>query len=340
MVRMRDLTTNAVWLWEREKFLGRRFLMQEMYQSYLNKGHIANISKEEDPYWDVLEDRLLGVAPAFLQALGYRLDVDDKLAVTGIEGEEVGTLSFQLIPCTRSGKPWSELDASGSGHSDFVDDPNELLGQPFHFKIGITDLDILKACDQTKVTIRYRVFKETDWTIVEFPRDYFRGGTSIRHLIDHTRLVSISQMTFEHLDYLANHCICFMVYVSQTEDAKNHMSSAKEVSSIVRSVQASRRYSRVQGEEYCDVNRLKTELTLIQRSLDRHMAVGEQLRDLCESWSKKKPTSENCEKLLQALRKIVDTKNTIPRLTKDRSPLGLARSSRFPAVLEHPEAKE
>ncbi|KAF8570426.1 hypothetical protein P879_03451 [Paragonimus westermani] len=199
MVRMRDLTTNAVWLWGREKFLGRRFLMQEMYQHYLNKGQDVNIPKEEDPYWEVLEDRLLGVAPAFLQALGYRLDVDDKLAVTSIEGEEVGTLSFQLIPCTRSGKPWSELDASGSGHGDFVDDPNELLGQPFHFK---------------------------------------------------------------------------------------------EFSSVVRSVQASRRYSRVQAEEYCDVNRLKTELTLIQRSLDRHVAVGEQLRDLCEVWSKKKPT--NC----------------------------------------------
>ncbi|KAF6776177.1 hypothetical protein AHF37_06533, partial [Paragonimus kellicotti] len=101
-----------------------------------------------------------------------------------------------------------------------------------------------------------------------------------------------------------------------------------EVSSIVRSVQASRRYSRVQAEEYCDVNRLKTELTLIQRSLDRHVAAGERLRDLWEIWSKKKPTSENCEKLLQELRKIVETKNRIPHLTKDRSPLGLARSSR------------
>ncbi|KAA3672353.1 uncharacterized protein DEA37_0010231, partial [Paragonimus westermani] len=249
-----------------------------MYQHYLNKGQHVNIPKEEDPYWEVLEDRLLGVAPAFLQALGYRLDVDDKLVVTSIEGEEVGTLSFQLIPCTRSGKPWSELGASGSGHGDFVDDPNELLGQPFHFKIGITDLDILKAHDLTKVTIRYRVFKETDWTIVEFPKDYFRGGTSIRHLIDHTRIVSIPQITFEHLDYLANHCICFMVYVSQAEDVKSHISSTKEFSSVVRSVQASRRYSRVQAEEYCDMNRLKTELTLIQRSLDRHVAVGEQLR--------------------------------------------------------------
>ena len=43
---------------------------------------LANIPREEDPFWEPPEDILVGTANVFLQSLAYALDFDDKLSVT------------------------------------------------------------------------------------------------------------------------------------------------------------------------------------------------------------------------------------------------------------------
>lgn len=35
MVKMRNLENGNEWLWDRNKFINRKFLMQEMYQNYV-----------------------------------------------------------------------------------------------------------------------------------------------------------------------------------------------------------------------------------------------------------------------------------------------------------------
>ncbi|KER25228.1 hypothetical protein T265_14246, partial [Opisthorchis viverrini] len=294
MIRMRDSTTSHVWLWDREKFMGRRFVMQEMYQNYLHDVK-KKTSEEDDPFVDSLDDKLLGVAPVYLQALGYRLDVDDKLSVMSFEGEVVGTLYYQLIPCTRAGKPLTELSPAERIHCDIVSDPNELLGKPFHYKILLSDLDLSDEYDGVQVRIRYRVFKETDWTVVNFPIDYFRSGATIRNLIDHSRVISITQVTFDHLNYFENSCIGFLVYASQSNGNKRGSGAAtkvchlfvvfpsehwifQETNPLASSVRASRRCSTVQAEECMDVNRMKTELCLLQRNLEQYAACHEKLK--------------------------------------------------------------
>ncbi|TGZ56452.1 hypothetical protein CRM22_010165 [Opisthorchis felineus] len=315
MIRMRDSTTNHMWLWDREKFMGRRFVMQEMYQNHLHDTK-KKISEEDDPFVDSLDDKLLGVAPVYLQALGYRLDVDDKLSVMSLEGEVVGTLYYQLIPCTRAGKPLTELSPAERIHCDIVNDPNELLGKPFHYKILLSDLDLSDEHDGVQVRIRYRVFKETDWTVVNFPIDYFRSGATIRNLIDHSRVISITQVTFEHLNYFENSCVGFMVYASQSDGNKlGSGTAAKGTNRLASSVRASRRCSTVQVEECMDINRMKTELCLLQRNLDQYAACHEKLRNMCEEWSKKKANGDNFEKLLGALKVMVNQKQLCCTLT-------------------------
>ena len=37
VVQMKDLNTGNLWMWERGKFMNRRFMMQEMYTKYLEE---------------------------------------------------------------------------------------------------------------------------------------------------------------------------------------------------------------------------------------------------------------------------------------------------------------
>ncbi|TPP58498.1 Kinesin protein [Fasciola gigantica] len=296
MIRMRDTTNNRVWSWDHEKFTNRRFVIQDLYQKYLSQ-EATDVSNEADPFWEPLEDRLVGVAPAFLQTLSYKLDVEDRLKIMSIEGDQVGTLDYQLMPCTRSGRPLGELHPRGLPDSEFVDQPCELLGKPFHFKIFISDLELNDPKDRAQVKILYRVFNEEEWTVVQLPPDYFKRGSSILTLLDHERVYNIQQITFEHLDYFENDCLCFLVYTSQTDKPTDGpmdgVTIPQDFSLWMGSVRASRRYSRVCVEELHDVNRLKMDLILMQRDLDRYAAQEETLNIICSDFAGRKSTDEN-----------------------------------------------
>ena len=78
---MKNLLNGNTWLWERGKFLNRKYLMQDVYQRFLDGDHIS-CPQEEDPFWDPPADVLIGSSNAFLQALGYGIDMDDPILVT------------------------------------------------------------------------------------------------------------------------------------------------------------------------------------------------------------------------------------------------------------------
>ena len=73
----------------------------------------------QDPFWDEPEDISIGSASAFLQSLSYGLDFEDKLMLTDHRGNDQGSLSVVLTPCTKKGSPL--------GDDYFVEDPKELL---------------------------------------------------------------------------------------------------------------------------------------------------------------------------------------------------------------------
>ncbi|PVD20791.1 hypothetical protein C0Q70_18952 [Pomacea canaliculata] len=92
MVKMKNLLNGNTWLWERGKFMNRRYMMQEMYQQYLDGEDVLKRPKEEDPFWEPTEDVLIGTASVFLQSLSYALDFDDRLTITDYKGQEEGRL--------------------------------------------------------------------------------------------------------------------------------------------------------------------------------------------------------------------------------------------------------
>ena len=82
-------------------------------------------------------DLLIGNANVFLQSLSYALDFDDKLAITDYKGTEEGSILINVTPCLQNGKPLDE--------DYFVEDPKDLIGKPYHFKVTVRNANLHKV---------------------------------------------------------------------------------------------------------------------------------------------------------------------------------------------------
>ncbi|CAH8618590.1 unnamed protein product [Schistosoma intercalatum] len=296
MVRMICTNTGQMCLWEREKFMTRRFLMQDMYQKSLSK-QLEDYLQESDPFWEPLEDLFIGIAPAFLRALAYRLDVDEELKIMDFIGDELGTINIKLIPCSvsnsKSALPSNNASSNKKDDVTFIEDPRELIGKPYSFKIILGSLNLyVSEQNKHKYTVYYRIFKESELTAAKMESNKL-----------HTRLYSIDQITHEHLDYFHSEFICFMIYCSQFEKDVKKTFDVYSPAPLL-----SRRYSRLSVEELDDISKLKTELTILQRGLDSFSKKDKQLDKLYKSWANKSSSADNFKLLLEDVHKLVNMK--------------------------------
>lgn len=61
MVKVTNTRTKHVWMWSKPKFINRKYLMQELYELWVDGEHI-DPDKHRDPFWDPAEDVFLGSA--------------------------------------------------------------------------------------------------------------------------------------------------------------------------------------------------------------------------------------------------------------------------------------
>ncbi|VDM03880.1 unnamed protein product [Schistocephalus solidus] len=240
MIRMTCNVSGHVWIWERGKFMNRRFLIQEMFQEFENEDHAStrkkSITQEDDPFWEPLESLLVGFVPVFLQSLAYGLDFSDRLQITDLDGAAIGWLDTALKPCFQSG-------SLSAGDDDFfVDDPKDLLGKPYYFKVGtvisrfpieylegvmmveLKELSVTGLKSPLRPTLHYRVFKERGETIIPIPITDQEVVS-----INHSRLVTFKRMEAEHVEYLEEGCITFLMFVEQSGSTS---ATAVETSSV------------------------------------------------------------------------------------------------------------
>ncbi|CAF4294306.1 unnamed protein product, partial [Adineta steineri] len=127
MIKMKNLLNQNVWYWDDVKFVNRSFIIKEHYQKFLDGDEeILYIAKEDDPFWEPVEDLLLGTANVFLQSLAYSLDFADEICIVDYKGLDQGRLSINLCPCSPNGKVLNE--------EHFVEQPEELLDKSYSFK--------------------------------------------------------------------------------------------------------------------------------------------------------------------------------------------------------------
>ncbi|XP_076448715.1 kinesin-like protein KIF28 isoform X2 [Babylonia areolata] len=306
MVKMKNLLNGNTWLWERGKFMNRRYLIQNKYQQYLDGEEDAfNLQRDQDPFWEPTEDVLIGTASVFLQSLSYALDFDDKLVITDYKGAQEGLLFVSITPCSQAGKALDE--------DYFVEDPTELLNKPYHFKVSVRSAQIHKARYSRGVAVKYKVpaVGDRDWTQTRQVVGTLAPG------FQHTRIVDIPRVGPEHLSFFDQGCITFCVYGRQ-EDSDGDPRLAKLTTKELRkreqmtpSGDGGERQSKMVPETPCpDQSHMKTEIDLMHRKYERLMQKERRMIQLCEEWSKKPQEKQDFQNFFRSVSALAYSSGT------------------------------
>ena len=100
-------------------------VLSEIARGALCCQNISEISREDDPFWNPPEHMFIGTDNVILKHLSHDVELIDRVVVTDYKGHLEGYIFVQLSPSTQNGD-LRECD---------VDDPAELFGKPYHFKV-------------------------------------------------------------------------------------------------------------------------------------------------------------------------------------------------------------
>ncbi|TFK03236.1 Kinesin-like protein KIF28P [Platysternon megacephalum] len=152
IVKVTNKMTNQVWVWSKAKFINRKFLMEDIYQHFLD-GEDVYVGQDRDPFWDPVEVIHLGSAHIWLQSLAYCMKLEEQTEVLNSEGMEEAILLINIAPCSSDGRAF--------GEDDMVIDPLELLGRRIDFQIHILQclgVKWLREVTERGIQIGYRVY--------------------------------------------------------------------------------------------------------------------------------------------------------------------------------------
>ncbi|XP_077200403.1 kinesin-like protein KIF28 [Paroedura picta] len=152
IIKVTHNITNQVWVWSKSKFINRKFLMEELYQRFLD-GENVQVDNESDPFWDPVEIIHLGSAHIWLQSLAYCMKLEEQIELLNSEGKEEAILLINIIPCSPNGRAF--------GEDEMVIDPLEMLGKRIDFKIHISQclgVKWIKEVAQRGIQIGYKFY--------------------------------------------------------------------------------------------------------------------------------------------------------------------------------------
>ncbi|XP_071522909.1 LOW QUALITY PROTEIN: kinesin-like protein KIF28P [Panulirus ornatus] len=130
-VKMKNLANGTEFVWPKEKFLNRLYIMKEMYQKYEEEEEWRR-PENEDPFQESLDTEVhIGTVQVDLKPLAYNVELKEQLEITNYKGVDVGMMNVELIPCNKSGREYTEADDM------FVDSPSDLVGTSLNFKVKI-----------------------------------------------------------------------------------------------------------------------------------------------------------------------------------------------------------
>ncbi|XP_007935192.1 kinesin-like protein KIF28P [Orycteropus afer afer] len=151
-ITMKTKLQHLVWIWSKAKFINRKFLMEELYQHFLDGGD-SHEAQEVDPFWDPVEVVHLGSAHIWLQSLAYCMKFEEQVEFLNCDGLEEAMLHIHITSCSPTGQV--------HGEEDVVIDPLELLGKRIDFQIHIVQclgIKWLKEDAKRGIQIGYRIY--------------------------------------------------------------------------------------------------------------------------------------------------------------------------------------
>uniref|UniRef100_S4RVC2 Kinesin-like protein n=1 Tax=Petromyzon marinus TaxID=7757 RepID=S4RVC2_PETMA len=197
-VKMTHLASGLEFLLRPREFLGRRFLMQEMYQRYL-QGDDWDLPRDKDPFWECPESTVsVGVVQVALQPLSHQLAVSETYPVLDCHGQKQGHLRVLIQPC----------DSDGAPKRQQVGDPNELIGKQLHLLIRILGARGIPE-HFTKTHCRFKLFCEDEDETAEV--------ASSNPDYNFEKTFFFNPVTEEFLDYIAKSVLTIEVCGTQVE---------------------------------------------------------------------------------------------------------------------------
>ena len=210
-------------LWSHSKFHNRIYIMREMYHTWKESSFsLAGTefeSEEGDPFYDPMEDQLLGIARLQLEAVKYFLDVEEATPLVDYKGASEGELLVGLTPSVDGegvkggndgGNDDDDGDGSESDDSD-IEDLAEIVGKTIHITVSIKSLrglptDLLQQFNS--LYVQFRFFAADDY--VRTPKVHFK---SINPKVDYKTRLEF-RVTEEFCEYVVGGSLGFACYLS------------------------------------------------------------------------------------------------------------------------------
>ncbi|KAK2143188.1 hypothetical protein LSH36_870g00010 [Paralvinella palmiformis] len=202
-VKMVDLETDHEWVWTREKFLNRKYIMQELFQKFEDGEDISNIPPERDPFQEDFDAEChIGSVKVWLQSLAYMIELKEQLEITDFKGEEVGLLNVECVPCDKKGKEFTEKD------DVWLENPQDIEGKSLHFVVKIVSARGLPN-RYTDVYAKYVVFMDDEYTSTKVIKDTSNPDWN------HKKQFDFDDVTSELLNYLQTGAIMVQIWGKQ-----------------------------------------------------------------------------------------------------------------------------
>ncbi|KAF7495667.1 Kinesin-like protein KIF28P [Sarcoptes scabiei] len=159
-VQVINSSTGQEFLWSKDKFLDRMFLMKQMYHCYETGEEQWDVPLEQDPFEDLESECLIGTAQLYLQPLAYMVEIKEHLSISDYTGQEIGVIYVEVIPCDQNGNEYEEQDNA------YVESPQELLGRSVSFVVKIINCRGLPN-KFTEIYVKYLMFIDENYSISE-----------------------------------------------------------------------------------------------------------------------------------------------------------------------------
>ncbi|XP_075250028.1 kinesin-like protein KIF28 isoform X4 [Convolutriloba macropyga] len=307
VVKMTNLLNGNTWLWERSQFINRKFIMEEHYQRFSEGDQsVLTIDKEFDPFWEPVEDVLIGTATYFLQPLAFRVDVDERTAIYDYKGKCEGTLNVGLYPCDQHGKIMEDA---------FLEFPEQLLNRPYQFKMLVKDAEISKARFAKGVQVRYQVLGDHG---IQKAGDF---KPSLTPKFNFERIVSFDALSQQQLDYLKQGSIIFLVYGKQ-EDLRSDPSKKHMTTKQLRQAEGQKQDGLSSSTNALmnvlsgDDKKVVSELKIAQKKNQVYKSHEDKIKDLCDKYSEMEPSPENYSAMLDEISRVITLEQRVKEKMK------------------------
>lgn len=308
-VKMRNMESGLEFIWARDKFTRRKYLMQEMYQNYAENEE-WKVPDDQDPFTEAPDTEVqVGNVNCYLQSLAYLIESREQLEITDYRNKEVGLLAVEVVPCDKKGKELKESD------DIFVEDPKELIGRGMNFVVKINSAAGIPT-KYTDTYCKYSMFLDT----TEIKTNVVKATSMPAY--KHSKYFNFDLVTSQLVDYLSNGCLMIQVWGKQKagQPAVKKAQSTKQFNMAELAAKGSNQNQDIPKTVDLEKTQLKFRLAVAkkrQERLDAKVAQFKKMLEVAEKYNKARIETMVIKEVMSAPNMKVAEK-AIARIPKDQ----------------------